>query len=211
MPTRKCKDTGKYRGTRTQGGGDPKNRRGKGTKGGWGRAGMKKHRFTYATRYEPGKFGSGSRGFKRYNVNTVANINVRSLEVMAVDGKVLFKGKVLGAGDVTKKVEVWAYAFSKTAKDKIEKAGGKAILLEALPSSKAQSQSETSSLRSLTPPIKKSNRKNKLKKKKEKEEKEKTKEKENKEKPKDEKTKDKKPKEKEKVIKEKIINQQDKK
>ena len=37
--------------------------------------------------------------------------------------------KVLGNGDVTKKLEVSAHAFSKSAIEKLEAAGGKAILL----------------------------------------------------------------------------------
>jgi len=37
--------------------------------------------------------------------------------------------KVLGTGDLTAKLEVSAHAFSKTAKEKIESAGGKAIIV----------------------------------------------------------------------------------
>ena len=37
--------------------------------------------------------------------------------------------KVLGEGEITKKVKVSAHRFSKTAKEKIEKAGGEAITL----------------------------------------------------------------------------------
>ena len=38
--------------------------------------------------------------------------------------------KVLGNGDIDKALTIHAHAFSKTAKEKIEKAGGKAILIE---------------------------------------------------------------------------------
>ena len=40
---------------------------------------------------------------------------------------VLVPGKVLGAGDIDHPVTVAAFAFSFTAKEKIEKAGGRAI------------------------------------------------------------------------------------
>ena len=39
--------------------------------------------------------------------------------------------KVLGLGDLTKKIEVKADVFTQGAKDKIEKAGGKAIVINA--------------------------------------------------------------------------------
>jgi large subunit ribosomal protein L15 len=38
------------------------------------------------------------------------------------------KIKILGNGDFTKKLEIHADAFSLSAKEKIEKAGGKAVL-----------------------------------------------------------------------------------
>ena len=37
--------------------------------------------------------------------------------------------KILGVGDVPKKLTVFAHQFSKTAREKIEKAGGKAIVI----------------------------------------------------------------------------------
>ena len=129
MPIRFKKKSGKYRGTRTCGAGSSKNRRGKGNKGGWGRAGIKKHRYTYATRYEPGKLGSGSHGFRRYNKRRLPTINVMDIEKQAGNGSYVFYGKVLGAGVITKPVEVSAFAFTKVAKNKIEGAGGKAVLL----------------------------------------------------------------------------------
>lgn len=39
--------------------------------------------------------------------------------------------KILGDGELKKKLNVSAHAFSKSAKEKIEKAGGKAVLIEA--------------------------------------------------------------------------------
>lgn len=37
--------------------------------------------------------------------------------------------KILGTGEMTKALEVHAHSFSKSAKDKIEKAGGKAVVM----------------------------------------------------------------------------------
>ncbi|MBI3412825.1 MAG: 50S ribosomal protein L18e [Candidatus Aenigmarchaeota archaeon] len=47
-------------------------------------------------------------------------------------GTVLVPGKVLGTGSLTKKVDVAAFRFSKTAREKITKAGGKAMSIGEL-------------------------------------------------------------------------------
>lgn len=88
------------------------------------------------------------RGFNPPFPTKVAEINVGSLEVFGAGAKVdetslrdhgLIKGqcdkiKILGNGDLTKSVIVTAHAFSKGAADKIAKAGGKAILVNAIQS-----------------------------------------------------------------------------
>ena len=137
MPVRKKKKSGRYRATRTCGCGNAKNRRGKGNKGGWGRAGMKKHRFTYITRYEPGFFGKKAKGFVRQNKSKVRVINIRDIESELNSPQykeqkhrtLVFCGKVLGAGQITRAVEVRAVSFTKTAIKKIETAGGKTVKL----------------------------------------------------------------------------------
>ncbi len=80
------------------------------------------------------------RGFNNYNFRTVYTVvNVSDLERFedgtVVDTKLLKEVglvkkeldgvKVLGSGDLTKKLTVKATKFSKTAKEKIEKIGGK--------------------------------------------------------------------------------------
>ena len=86
------------------------------------------------------------RGFKNpFPVKTAA-INVGALEAQyeageSVDEKSLrvlglVKGqieriKILGDGELTKKLTVTAHVFSKSAVTKIEKAGGKAVVLGA--------------------------------------------------------------------------------
>jgi large subunit ribosomal protein L18e len=48
------------------------------------------------------------------------------------DGILLIPGKVLGSGNVSKKVNVAAFAFSESAKQLISMAGGKAMTIESL-------------------------------------------------------------------------------
>ncbi len=78
------------------------------------------------------------RGFRSPNRVEYTPVNVKTLEKLFEDGaevtpEVLSqKGlcgkkdlvKILGDGELTKKLNVKAHAFSKTAKEKIEKAGG---------------------------------------------------------------------------------------
>jgi large subunit ribosomal protein L15 len=46
--------------------------------------------------------------------------------------------KILGEGDLTKKLTVHAYKFSKSAQEKIEKAGGKAVVVSESEASSEQ-------------------------------------------------------------------------
>ena len=85
------------------------------------------------------------RGFKKHNRAVVAEINVSQLELFEKGSKVdekalrergLIKGqidriKILGKGDLTKSVTVTAHSFSKSAQEKIAKAGGKMVLVAA--------------------------------------------------------------------------------
>lgn len=83
------------------------------------------------------------RGFKNPFPARVAEVNVGDLEVFAAGAKVdekalvargLVKGrfdriKILGDGELTRAVTVSAHAFSKVAAEKIQKAGGKVVLV----------------------------------------------------------------------------------
>ena len=83
------------------------------------------------------------RGFKKHNRDVVAAINVSQLEMFDAGAKVderalrergIIKGqadriKILGNGDLTKAVTVTAHSFSKSAQEKIAKAGGKTVLV----------------------------------------------------------------------------------
>jgi large subunit ribosomal protein L15 len=97
------------------------------------------------------------RGFRNPLADTIVTVNIGELEVFAdgteVNGaelksKRLIRGqfdalKILGEGELTKKLTVHAHRFSKGAVEKIEKAGGKAVLL-ASPAPRAKS-AETAS------------------------------------------------------------------
>lgn len=57
-------------------------------------------------------------------------VNVSKLDRIAPEGAtVVVPGKVLGGGTITKKMTVVALDFSKSATEKIKKAGGEAVLL----------------------------------------------------------------------------------
>ena len=133
----------------------PKTRRGRGVGSGLGKTSGRGQKGQYArTRGFKPHFEGGQtpiqrrlpkRGFNHPFPATVAEVNVGSLEVFAAGAKVdekalrergLVKGecdriKILGDGELTKAVIVTAHSFSKTAAEKIAKAGGKALLLGA--------------------------------------------------------------------------------
>jgi large subunit ribosomal protein L15 len=83
------------------------------------------------------------RGFRNPLADIVANVNVGDLEtfedgaqvdVAALRERRLVQGrfdmlKILGDGDLTKKLTISAHRFSKSAIAKIEKAGGKAVIV----------------------------------------------------------------------------------
>jgi large subunit ribosomal protein L15 len=84
------------------------------------------------------------RGFTNKFADTVAELNVAQLDkhfqpgeevtVEAAVSKGMLRGrfdvlKILGSGDLTKKLKVLAHKFSRSAVEKIEKAGGEAIVL----------------------------------------------------------------------------------
>lgn len=86
------------------------------------------------------------RGFNNRWAIRIAAVNVGALEERfssgdevtpeAISAKNLTKGrydqmKLLGDGNLTKKLSVSAHRFSESAKEKIEKAGGKVIVLAA--------------------------------------------------------------------------------
>ena len=84
------------------------------------------------------------RGFKNYNSKEIVTLNVCQLEEFYQDGDTVVSEdliergiikdtcdglKILGKGEITKKLTVKANAFSASAKEKIEAAGGKAEVI----------------------------------------------------------------------------------
>lgn len=60
-------------------------------------------------------------------------VNVGKIERLAKEGEtVVVPGKVLGGGTIAKRVTVIAESFSKSALDKITRAGGRAVTLYSL-------------------------------------------------------------------------------
>ncbi len=56
------------------------------------------------------------------------SVNISKLEYKVnKNSKVLIPGKLLGSGNISKKMIVSAYSFSETAKIKVEAAGGKCV------------------------------------------------------------------------------------
>jgi len=142
MPTNK---RSKFRGSRTCGGGTHKNRRGAGNRGGRGRAGINAHHFV-KWYMEMGRPVFGKDGFFHNPSTTVTIIDVGIIDqiiptllaqgiakqdgdAIAIDISDMGIEKVLGSGKVTKKLNISATAFSEQAKAKIEKAGGKALVV----------------------------------------------------------------------------------
>ena len=55
-------------------------------------------------------------------------VNISKLEYNSQkNSKIVVPGKLMGSGNLTKKVTVSAYSFTKSATEKIEKAGGKCL------------------------------------------------------------------------------------
>ncbi|MFB6220936.1 MAG: uL15m family ribosomal protein [Halolamina sp.] len=137
----------RQRGSRTHGGGTHKNRRGAGHRGGRGRAGRDKHEFH---NYEP----LGKHGFTRPDSvqDEVREVTVQELDENAAlyaaeglaeetadgysidardvadDGYDADVVKVLGDGQVRNELSIVADAFTASAVEKIESAGGSADL-----------------------------------------------------------------------------------
>lgn len=142
---RKEKRVKKYRGHRTHGCGNIKNRRGSGNRGGVGNAGLNKHKKTWTVKYAPEHFGN--RGFVKPLRKEQKVLNVFEIENMAKKEQkkpssstqpqsaqppfsLVFEGKILGAGEITIPVFAKAFNWSKKAEEKIKQAGGQIEKIE---------------------------------------------------------------------------------
>ena len=149
MVVNKTKKVRKLRGSRTHAWGSPKKHRGAGSRGGRGMAGSGKKGQQKMSALHNIKQRIGKSGFVRPKkvINADVTINLSRIELNLatyVSSGVAIKSgavydidlskacvhKVLGSGMVISKMNVTAKKFSSTAVEKIEKAGGKAIVLE---------------------------------------------------------------------------------
>ncbi len=124
MVVRKEKRLRKFLGTRHLGFGNIKNARGKGDRGGVGKAGIRKHKFTWVTAKAPELIRS--KGFVRWRARKLNTITLKEINAMGQE-KLEFPGyKVLSNGSIGK-VVIKASAFTKKAEEKIKASGGEAI------------------------------------------------------------------------------------
>nr|MDO8134992.1 uL15 family ribosomal protein [Candidatus Njordarchaeum guaymaensis] len=144
MPSRFRKKVRKLRGSRTYGWGRVAQHRGSGQRGGFGNAGGHKHKWSKTVVEDKDYFGK--KGFRPHRViPQPKTINLdempRILRDVGIKGDSAEKKvkinvtdfgyeKVLGRGKIVKPIIVEAPSFSKTAKEKIESAGGKAIVIQ---------------------------------------------------------------------------------
>ena len=134
MVVRKRKKIRKMRGSRTQGFGSHKKHRGGGSRGGRGKAGLKKHKKSCMLKYEPNHFGKigfkvPPRAKKQIRAITLKDIDVLAKKLNKTDINVSEFGydKVLSTGKLTQALSIKAKKFVDKAKKKIEEAGGKVI------------------------------------------------------------------------------------
>lgn len=138
MVVKRKKKFRKFRGQRSYGYGSHKKHRGAGNRGGRGKAGMHKHKWSYTVKYDPDRYGK--HGFKRPVAvqRKIKAVNLSALDKMAAQlGKTelnmseLGIDKVLGSGKATRGLTVKARYFSKKAVEKLEAAGSKVVVIEA--------------------------------------------------------------------------------
>ena len=130
MVVRKQKRNRKYLGSRRWGVGNIKNARGKGDRGGVGRAGTRKHNFTYMT--SKARDEMHKKGFHPWKQSRLDEINLMQISGMAKErGEIELRNfKVLSNGTLGSPIKIKATKFSKAAVEKIKAAGGEAIVIE---------------------------------------------------------------------------------
>lgn len=144
------------RGTGTHGYGARKKHQGSGHRGGFGMAGTGKradHKKSLVIKlYGSGYFGKQGITSKstQKKVNKVMNVgfieaNLDSLlKKFGKDGVIVLEGyKILGDGEISSAVKIKVEKISESAKEKIEKAGGKIILPEVKETIKKEIKKET--------------------------------------------------------------------
>lgn len=143
MTVRRQKRHRRFRGRRTYHG-SHKKWRGGGSRGGRGAAGLHKHKWTWTVKYGKDHFGKLVNKNRKGKIPTVnlnyLNDNAENFlkkkiaekegEAIKINVAKLGYMKVLGGGKVTIPLVIEAKYFSKSAEEKIAKAGGKAVRVE---------------------------------------------------------------------------------
>jgi len=133
MKLKKRNKRSRIRGRRTCGWAMKKHK-GSGNRGGKGMAGTGKkadQRKSWVIKYQFPYFGKQGFTSKSTEKKRVKFINLKDIESRYGAGEINLKGyKILGEGEITKKFVISAKAASKSAREKVEKAGGKVLLLE---------------------------------------------------------------------------------
>jgi len=143
---RREKKSKSLRGWRTHGWGRVGQHRRSGTRGGRGHAGYHKHYWSWVVKYAPDWFGK--HGFTRHPsiVPRPRCINVKdideNIDLWVKEGKASLRGgvyevdltelgftKLLGSGKITKKVLIRVVDATEKAIEKIERIGGKVVLI----------------------------------------------------------------------------------
>ncbi|MFO7872705.1 MAG: uL15 family ribosomal protein [Candidatus Undinarchaeales archaeon] len=125
----KKKKVRKHRGRKT-GYGHKKKHRGAGSRGGRGKAGLQKHKKSWTQKNQPDRFGKSKmkRVSKKLDVINLDQINnmarKKSLKEISLKGY-----KVLGRGNLNKKLKISANSFSESALNKINEAGATAEVI----------------------------------------------------------------------------------
>ncbi len=143
----KLRKTRKLRGSRTHGWGQVGQHRKHGMKGGRGKAGGHKHKWTYIVKYEPDYFSrrgfrcpTGRGELKTINLGELDELVDRLVEEnklnmeegkYVVDLEKLGYEKLLGEGEISKPLVVKTKFYSKLAEKKIQDVGGQLVKLES--------------------------------------------------------------------------------
>jgi len=132
MPT-SLRKVRKLRGSRTHGWGQVGQHRKSGQKGGTGKAGLHKHKWSWTVKYAPDHFSRdslapkrGSKPNKWINVGQLEALT-RSQNSSEINLTELGYEKLLGGGRLKTPIKVIVKSFTQQAKSKIEAAGGQLI------------------------------------------------------------------------------------
>lgn len=135
MRVKKRKKSSRFRGTHTHGRGFKKKARGSGHRGGVGMAGSGKRgdqKKTLVLKLYGHDYFGKSKTLRKKKVIKLKAMNVGEIsEKYSGKNEVELKGyKILGDGEISSKIKITASAASKSAIDKVKKAGGDIVIVK---------------------------------------------------------------------------------